>query len=182
MEMTPLQVAEIRKLTRRANRRIERATGGHKSYLESVVQRSTGGKVNKATGKIEGGLKKFSAATKGLTYEQAAMKLKQLDRFLGGKTTTIKGWKALQEENVKKANETLDKEGYDLTDEELAEILEQIDTKNKEDYYTAVNLVQAAKDEDPENWTGSEDQITEAILQKADYQEALTTALKVRNK
>ena len=54
MQITPQQAAEIRKLTRRANRRIERAVGGQKSYLESVVRKSTGAELNKKTGKYEG--------------------------------------------------------------------------------------------------------------------------------
>ena len=42
-QITSQQAADIKKLTKRANRRIERAVGGQKTYLESVVQRATGG-------------------------------------------------------------------------------------------------------------------------------------------
>ena len=120
--ITREQIKEIRTLTRRANRRIERATPGQRSALNYYV--------NKATG-----ADKFSASTKGLTQEQAAAKLRDLETFLNSPSSTRKGWDRIKEENVRKANETLSEEGYDLTDEELAEILEQIDTKNKKDYY-----------------------------------------------
>lgn len=164
-KMTPLQAAEIRKLTRRANRRIERAKGGQETYLKGIVKRATGAE-------------KFSAATKGLTYEQAAAKLKQLDKFLGTRSTTRKGWKEIKRKSVKKANNTLNLYGYDLTDEELAEILKQIGGASREEFYRAVNLVSAAKGK--EDWEGTADQIADAINQKLDYQEALTLALEMR--
>ena len=167
MNITPQQAAEIKKLTRRANRRIERATGGQESYLESIVQRTTGAK-------------KFSAATKGLTYEQAAKKLKELDRFLGAKTSTITGWKKEKVENVRKGAESLGRQGYDITDEEFAEILKQIDAKNKQELYAAVNKVQAVKAAAGEEWTGSSQQIADAIAEKMTFQQALEAAIVAR--
>ena len=73
--------------------------------------------------------------------------------------------------------------GLDLTDEELAEILIQVDTSNIQDYYRAVNLVQAAKDEaelSGDIWSGSEEQIADAIASKMEASEALEAALKSR--
>ena len=169
-KITDQQKAAIKTLTRRANRRLERAPSGQRSALEYYVNKMTGSK-------------KFSAATKGLSYEEAAMKLKVLEQFLSAESTTRKGWDAIKKRNVKKANETLSERGYDLTDEELADILEQIDTSNKSEYYRAVNLVQAAKDEAEEEgelWSGSSKQIAEAIGQKATAQEALRSALEAR--
>lgn len=168
MKITTQQKEAIRTLTRRANRRIERATPGQRSALQYYV--------NKATG-----ANKFSAATKGLTYEQAAAKLKALETFLSSPSSTRKGWDIIKRENVRKANETLKEMGYDLTDEELAEILEQIDTSSKVDFYRAVNLVQAEK-EDNNDWTGSGSQISKAIAEKATAQQALEKAIKSRRK
>lgn len=167
MNITPQQAAEIRKLVRRANRRIERATGGHESYLKHMVQRTIG-------------RDKFSAATKGLTYEEAAKKLKELDRFLGAKTSTITGWKEEKAENVRKGAETLGRQGYDLTDQEFAEILKQVDSKNKQELYSAINKVQAAKAEAGEEWSGSSKQIAEAIAEKISFQQALEQAIAAR--
>ena len=168
MDITPQQAAEIRKLVRRANRRIERATGGHESSLQYMVKKLTGAE-------------KFSAATKGLTYEQAAAKLKQLDRFLGAKTTTISGWKEVKQENVEKATETLERMGYDITDEEFSEILKQIDSMNKKEFYHAINKVAAAKEEAGDEWTVSSEQIREALAEKISFQEAQQRAIEARN-
>ena len=180
--ITKEQKQQIRTLTRRANRRIERATPGQTRALEYYV--------NKATG-----ADKFSAATKGMTQQQAAKQLEILNRFLAGETSTRAGWDKLKAEQVGKANATLTSQGYDLTDEELAEILIQVDTENTKDYYKAVNLVEAAKYEmnkeaeealaddpnaDVEFWTGSAEQIKKALAEKKTYQQALTDALQAR--
>lgn len=166
-DITKEQKQQIRLMTRRANRRIERATEGQRSALEYYV--------NKATG-----ADKFSAATKGLTAEQAAAKIKTLERFLHGDSSTRAGWDRIKSENVRKANETLKTQGYDLTDEELAEVLEQVDTSSKKDFYKAINLVEAKKIESGEGWEGSPDEITAAITEKITYQRALEKALKAR--
>lgn len=163
--ITKQQANAIRKATRAANRRIERATGGQKSYLEYYVTKLTGGP-------------KFSAATKGLTYEEASRKIELLNKFFGAKQTTITGWKEAKKAAVQKANETLSEEGYDLTDEELAEILEQIDDGNNQAFYRAVNLVQVAKSKD--SWEGTKSDIAEAIAQKYTSQEAFRMALEAR--
>ena len=166
--ITREQIKEIRTLTRRANRRIERATPGQRSALNYYVRKVTGAN-------------KFSASTKGLTQEQAAAKLRDLETFLNSPSSTRKGWDRIKKENIRKANETLSEEGYNLTDEELAEILEQIDTRNKKDYYKAINLVSAAKLEAGAGWEGSSEDIAEAIGEKVTYQEALERAILARN-
>lgn len=166
-DITKEQKQQIRTLTRRANRRIERATEGQRSALEYYV--------NKATG-----ADKFSATTKGLSAEQAAAKIRDIERFLAGESSTRKGWDKIKEENVHKANETLKLQGYDLSNEELAEILEQVDTSSKKDFYKAINLVEAKKIEEGEGWEGSPDEITAAIAEKFTYQQALTKALQAR--
>lgn len=165
--ITKEQKQQIRLLTRRANRRIERATEGQRSALEYYV--------NKATG-----ADKFSAATKGLTAEQAAAKIRDIERFLASESSTRKGWDKIKNENVRKANETLKQQGYDLSNEELAEILEQVDTSSKKDFYKAINLVEAKKITEGEGWEGSPDEITAAITEKFTYQQALTKALQAR--
>lgn len=159
----------LRTLTRRANRRLERASEGQRAALEYYVQRATG-----AT--------KFNAQFKGLSAESVALKLKQLETFLGARSTTIEGWRQIKRENVRKANQTLGTMGYDLTDQELAEILEQIDAGDKREFYRAVNLVQAAKDEAGEDWAPSSAKISQAIAEKATAQQALEKALGARRK
>lgn len=166
--ITQQQKADIRRLVRAANRRIERAGAGQTKALEYYVQKATG-------------QKKWSSAMKGMTAEQAAFRIKQLESFMEGKSTTIRGWREIKSQNVSKANETLSEMGYDFDDEELAEILMQIDTADKKDFYKAINLVQAAKDEAGDAWEGSKKQIQKALAEKATAQEALDKAIQARN-
>ena len=165
-KMTKQQQSEIKLLTRRVNRRLERASEGQRKAMEHYI-----------------GAGKFSAASKGFSYEEAQAQIEKLNKFLGSKSTTKTGWKEIKQRNVTKANKTLGKMGLDLTDEELAEILIQIDTSNTQEYYRAVNLVQAAKDEaelSGDLWSGSEEQIADAIASKMEASEALEAALKSR--
>ena len=164
--MTKEQQSEIKLLTRRANRRIERASAGQRKAMEYYI-----------------GSDKFSAASKGFSYEQAQAQIEKLNKFLAGRSTTKTGWKEVKQANVSKANKTLRKMGYDLTDEELAEILIQIDSSNTESFYRSINLVQAVKYEaelEGDIWKGTSDQISEAIAQKMEASEALEAALQGR--
>lgn len=165
--ITQLQSTMIRTLVRRANRRIERATEGQRRALEYYIKKETGG---------EG---KFSAAVSGLSFVQARRKIEALERFLNAKSTTRKGWEEMKAQAVKTANETLGFMGYDLTDKELAIILQQIDTKNGIDYYAAIDKVVAAKNRS-KNWEATPDQIAEAISEKMSPQKALKEALIAR--
>lgn len=165
--ITQDQKNEIRKLTRRANRRIERATGGQKSYLTGQVRRATGAE-------------KFSASYKGMTERQAAAQIAKLKKFLGTKTSTIGGWKETKSKSVSRANKTLTGQGYNLTDEELADILEQLESESRSEFYRAVNLVQAAKEADEEGAYLSSEDIANIIKERASAQEALERALKAR--
>ena len=165
--ITQEQINQIKLLTRRANRRIERATGGQLRYLESVVRKATGGQT------------KFSAAYKGLSETAAKHKIEQLERFLGAMSTKRVGWDWIKKEIVHKSNIKLTGMGYTLTDEELADILEQVDASTPGEYYRAVNLVQAAKEEAPDQEFNAE-QIAEMVGVKASAQEALKKAIKAR--
>ena len=166
-KITDLQSAMIRTLTRRANRRIERAPEGQRRALEYYIRKETGG------------AGKFSAATSGLTFVEARLKIQALQRFLNAKSTTRKGWEEMKAQAVKTANETLGLMGYTLTDKELAIILQQIDTKNGIDYYTVIDKVIAAKDSRTD-WAATPDRIAEAIAEKITPQNALKKALIAR--
>lgn len=167
MDITKGQIQEIKRLVRAANRRLERATGGQEAYIKSYIR------------KLTGGSEKFSAAYKGLTGAQAAKKIEMLKKFMEKETTTTKtGWKKLKKESIRKANKSLTGQGYDLTDEELSEILEQIEAGSNEEFYRAVNLVTAEKIKSGENWEASSDKIAEVLNQKMDFQDALRAALK----
>lgn len=169
MNITPQQAAAIRRLTRTANRRLERAaekSKGQAKYLRSVVHKATGG------------AEKFSAATKGLSFEEAAKKLEILDRFLGRASSTRSGWEQTRLELVKRANEKLQQQGYDLSDDELAEIMIQTENAKGEEFYRAVNLVYAAKNS-KKNWDPSIESIEKALQSKISDQKAYKRALKI---
>ena len=165
-DITKEQRAQIKLLTRRANRRLERATKGQRKALEHYI-----------------GTEKFSAASKGMTWTEAQSQIDKLNRFLSGETSTRKGWDALKARQVAKANKSWGKMGYDLTDEELANILIQVDTDNHKEYYRAANLVQAAKDEAEltgEDWYGSEDAVEELLMDKMEAEDAFRLAKSLR--
>lgn len=173
--ITQQQKAEIRRLTRAANRRLERATSGQRKALQYWVSRMTG----------QYGATKFSSSYKGMSYEQAAQRIEKLNQFMNAKSTTRKGWDEIKADNVAKANKTLGKQGYDLTDEELADIFEQLHNADYTEKYRAINLVQAAKWKaettgDASVWNGTSAEISKAIMEKVDADEALARALTAR--
>ena len=165
-KMTKEQQSEIKLLTRRANRRLERATPGQRKALEYYI-----------------GKEKFSAASKGFTYTEAQAQIEKLNRFLSGSTSTRKGWDALKARQVSKANKEWGRMGYDLTDEELANVLIQVDTDNHQEYYRAVSLVQAAKDEAEltgTDWYGSEKAVSDLLKQQIEADDAINYAKALR--
>lgn len=152
-----LQRNYIKTLVRRANRRIERAYEqkdfGMARALEYYVQKAIG-------------QKKWSAKTKGMSYEAAVSRIKQLETFLEGKSTTRKGWAEIKEANLRKALEKLKTiKGEDgeylyanLTYEQLSEALRLDDEKyadrviktkqqSVQEFYRVVNTVAAAIEE-----------------------------------
>ena len=171
---TAEQKRELALLTRRANRRLERASEGQRKYLEVFVKRMTG-----AT--------KFSASHVGLTPTQIESKLQKMRRFLSHElTTTRTGWKYLTTEALSKTRQTWNDRGYDFTDEELAEILIQVDTSNNAEYYRVVNLVYARKHDKYDNIDNiPQDKyrqlVAEAVAQKVSAQEAAVEAIKIWN-
>ena len=169
MNITPQQAAAIKKAVRAANRRIERAqekSPGQARYLEAVVK------------KITGGATKFSAVTKGLTYEQAAKKIEMINKFMGREATKRTYWEKTRLEMVSRANKKLS--GYELTDQELADIMIQVESAKDIEFYRAVNLVSAAKADLGSAWQGDFKQISDAINQKIGYQQSLQMALEAR--
>lgn len=165
--ITEQQARAIKKLAERANKRLQRATEGQRAALEYYVKKATG-------------QTRFSKAVTNVSYQQAAAELKALEKFLAAPSTTKTGWRRLKQKQVQAATKTLNNEGYDLTDAEFAEIVEQVDSSNKKEFYFAINKVQAAKQQAGDLWDGSSDAIADAIAQKMSYQQAFTEARRVR--
>ena len=180
--ITKSQTREIRSLVRRMNRRIERAAEQHDygqvRALEYYVKRATGEK-------------RWSAATKGRSEEWANAYIEKLKKFEAGESTKRKGWKALKARNIRDAVANLHaKKGgdYTLTEEELAEALEEYDEmyadvvihtkeESRAEFYYVVNKVQAAK-----NKAGGDildhSAIVAAMAETMSEQDALDEAIK----
>lgn len=168
--ISDFQKGEIARLTRLANRRIERAEGGQRSYLEHWVNQMTGAK-------------QFSAATKGLTFMEAQAKLKDLYAFTSSYAGTKKGWERLRQVSLEKANEKLGDMGYDITNEELGDILEQLPSgSSREDFYRAVNLVDATKEDEGDDFESTAENIADIMAEKVTYQDAYEMAKRAREK
>lgn len=169
---------ELRRLTRTAQRRMERATPGQRRALEFYVESATGSK-------------KWSSSAKGMTTQQAQAQIKRLRKFLGYDeqnrqvetvTSTRTGWESIKASNVAKANATFGKRraGHDLTDDEMAEILMQLGDPSRKEFYHAVNKVQAMKGYMGDSWKGSSEDIALALRQKWSAQDAYRRALEIR--
>lgn len=169
---------ELRRLTRAAQRRMERATPGQRRALEFYVQQATGAK-------------KWSSAAAGMTTQQAKAQIQRLQKFMGYDeqnrqveqvTSTRKGWESIKASNVAKANATFAsrRAGHNITDDEMAEILIQLGDPSKKEFYHAVNKVQAMKGQMGDKWKGSSSDIAKALAQKWSAQDAYRRALEVR--
>ena len=165
---------ELRRLTRAAQRRMERATPGQRKALEFYVEKATGSK-------------KWSSAAAHMNTQQAQAQIAKLQKFMGyGQegpvSSTRAGWEQIKASNVAKANATFGKRraGHDITDEEMAEILMQLGDPSKQEFYHAVNKVQAMKGYMGKEWTGSREDISRALAQKWSAQSAYKRALEIR--
>lgn len=178
MKISKELYAELRRLTRAAQRRMERATPGQRRALEFYVKQATGST-------------KWSSSAAGMSTQQANARIQQLRKFMGYNeqnkqveqvTSTRKGWEAIKESNVAKANATFGKRraGHNLTDDEMAEILMQLGDPTKKEFYHAVNKVQAMKGYMGEKWKGDANDISKALAQKWSAQDAYRRALDVR--
>lgn len=178
MIISPELYAELRRLTRAAQRRMERATPGQRRALEFYVEQATGEK-------------KWSSAAKDMTTQQANARIQQLRKFLGYDamnrpveqvTSSRRGWEAIKTSNVAKANATFARRraGHNITDEEMAEILIQLGDPSKKEFYHAVNKVQAMKGYMGKKWKGDSGDIARALEQKWSAQTAYKRALEIR--
>lgn len=178
MAVTSAQQKELAKLARAANRRLERATEGQRSYLEYQIRKYH-------TREREGGERVFMQGKASTTAEYNA-RMRELRRFMGYDEKKVrssyrKGWESMKSEQVAKAGETLRGVKVDITDEELALILEELDAKNKDaTLYDALVNVELAKEEAGDMWEPSADAIQAALADKRDDQEKAERLLRLR--
>lgn len=153
MAISKEQQRELKNLARAANRRLERASEGQRASLEFNIK-----KYHTQKGKY--GISFSQAAAK--TEREYKQRMAELEKFMQAKTSTKRGWNALQESNIEKAVGTLDQMGYDITEEELAVILRELKGLKGKDFYTVLENVEAAKYEKE----SSGEEFTEKDLKK----------------
>lgn len=166
--VTPQMQKQLANLARAANRRLERASAGQRRSLEYNIK----GYQTQTTSR--GMVFKQGKAKSAAEYRQ---RMAELNKFMGAKTTTRTGWEKLKSENVSKAQETLGKMGFDITDTELEVILKEVGGKSK-DLYRALENVMAAKGIKGEEL--SADEIREAIFSRRSDYEATLAAIEAR--
>lgn len=170
MAISKEQQRELKNLARAANRRLERASEGQRASLEYNIKgyHVREGKYGKA----------FSQAA-AKTEREYKQRLAELEKFMGARTSTRRGWETLQESNISKATGTLSDMGYDITEKELAVILKEVGGAKGGMFYKALENVQALKAE-----TGSDELTPEQIreelsMRRSDY-EATLASIKAR--
>lgn len=185
--VTDYQNRELARLARAANRRLERASVGQKSLLDYYLR-------NYHT--RQGAHGRVFQQGKAKTEAEYRQRMTELENFLEGRSTTRTGWKEIREETVKSLGETLRAEPkgeekktvYDLTDEELSQIMKELEGKHASsaNFYKALNNVQAAKDikriaEGKDAFTGlSNKEIIEAVNRRNTEQEAAAELARIR--
>lgn len=126
--LTREEYNELDRLARVANLRISRMKEGQRE----AVAYYTGGE-------------KFSRK-KPQSRAEYNQRMRELERFLESKQTTIRGWEKIKRTAVENAGRTLRNERkYNLTDTELANIFKEIDKKTQKQFYRVLDIVQAKK-------------------------------------
>lgn len=138
-KVTDIQNKELAKLARAANRRLERATEGQRSALDYYL---------KDYHTRQGAHGAVFQQGKAKTEAEYRQRMAELKSFMSGEISTRRGWESVKQEGIEKAADTLRSQGYDLTDEELAQILRETGGKKAagNNFYKALNNVQAAKE------------------------------------
>lgn len=127
MPITAEQWRELDTLAKRANQRLASMGEGQRAAVAHYQE------------------EKFSRA-KPTSIAEYNKRMRDVERFLGSKQTTKRGWEEIKRNAIESAGDTLrDDRGYELDDDELANIFQEIDTKNKKRMYLILDLIQAKK-------------------------------------
>ena len=174
MPVTKAQQKQLKDLARAANRRLERATEGQRKSLEYNIR----------------GYHTRKSESRGIVFQQGQAKnerewrqrMAELNAFMKAKTSYKKKWEKLQKSNVTAANKTLQEEwGYDLTDKELAIILQE-SAKSSIAFYRNLEIVSAAKDDNGGKELPEDEIIEEINKRRTDYKATLDLVRKRRRK
>lgn len=182
MAITKEMQRELANAARAANRRLERASQGQLDALEHNIK-------NYHTRTNAAGEMRFSQS-KASTEAEYRQRMSELNKFMNAKTSTRKGWENVRRDSLSKANDKLSEMGYDVTDEELAQIAKETGGHNAA-FYRALENVTAEKMamyEDEEDDFGdidefielNEKQLNDIIYQRRSDQQAAEQLIKQR--
>ena len=172
MPVTAEQQKSLAKLARAANRRLERATKGQRAYLEKQIAKYH-------TRERAEGFYVFQQGKAGSEAEYRA-RMRELDTFMAARTSTRKGWDLIKKEQVEAAGDTIRRGGSNITDKELALVLDEIGKGHSSaDFYKALANVEISKRTD-DSWTPSRENIRESINERRTAQERTALLLQLR--
>ena len=175
MALTAEMQRELAARARAANRRIERATEGQRAALEHYTRQYH-------TRQRDNGMRVFQQG-KARTEAEWKARMRELDLFMGtAEDPTISKrseWERVKKQNVEKAGETLREEGSDITDDELAMILEETEGGSTADFYKALANVEIAK-ATADEWQPTKENVREAVNARRSAQERATQLIKAR--
>lgn len=159
---------------RAANRRLERATPGQRAYLEKQIAKYH---------VRERGTNIVFKQGKAMSEAEYRARMRELDTFMAARTSTRRGWDQMKREQVESAGATIRGQGYDITDDELAIILEEIDDGHgSAAFYKALANVEIGKELAGDTWTPSREQISNALNERRSAQQRTEMLLKMRQK
>lgn len=184
MAITKEMQRELASAARAANRRLERATQGQLDALEHNIK-------NYHTRTNDEGELRFSQG-KAKSESEYRQRMDELNKFMNAKTSTRKGWENVRRESISKANDKLSEMGYDVTDEELAQIAKETGGHNAA-FYRALENVTAAKMDMYDDYEDefddiddfielNEQQLNELIYERRSDQQAAEQLIKQRQK
>lgn len=175
MPVTKEMQKALANLARAANRRIERATPGQRAYMQNQIAKYH-------VRERQPGLNVFQQGKAANAAEYHA-RMRELQAFMGAKSTTRKGWKAIKAAQVAAAGETIRGQGSDISDEELSVILEEIgEGHSSAEFYKALANVEINKREAGDKWEPSADAIRDAITEKRTAQQRAELLISLRGR
>lgn len=155
MPVTKEMQKALANLARAANRRIERATPGQRAYMQRQIEKYH-------VRERQPGINVFQQGKAASAAEYHA-RMRELQAFMGAKSTIKKGWKAIKAAQVAEAGKTIRGQGADISDEELALVLEEISEGHKSaEFYKALANVEINKREAREEYDKAVEDAKEA--------------------
>lgn len=179
MAITKEMQKELAGLARAANRRLERASEGQRAALDYYMRQYHT--------RMRGEMRVFQQG-KAKTEAEYKARMKELHQFMDPapkrdedgniimkdgeivyqeKISTRKGWERVKMENAKQAAALARADGLDITDEEMASLLKELDEGHSSaEYYKALENVAIAKNIAGSSWEFSDERIKEAMYSR----------------